>query len=293
MSISITAKSVNEAFIKIAEKLYNNPEHISSPRSWETREALGAFIVINNPYDRLVNNVHRKISLKYLIGEWLWDERGSNSLSEINYYAKFWNSISDDKKTANSAYGHRILGINKFVIVNQWKWVKQQIIKDKETRRAVIFIGLPSDMKNKTKDFPCTISLQFLIRDNRLHLICNMRSNDLVLGFTYDVATVTLYQEKMLLELRKYYPKLNMGKYFHVAGSLHIYKKHYEMIKQIINDQDNNLRITMPRMGSLKEIKKLQYNESIIRENKNKKLKNLNDRFCIWCQNILLNKMKH
>lgn len=293
MPISITADSVNEAFVKVAEKLYERPDYISSPRNWETREVVGAFIVVKNPYDRLVKNIYRKISLKYLVGEWLWYERGSNSLDEISHYAKFWSSISDDKKRVNSAYGHRILGISLAVKVNQWEWVKKQMIKDKETRRAVILVVSPSDMKEETKDFPCTIALQFLIRENQLHLICNMRSNDLVLGFTYDVATFTLYQEKMLIELKKYYPNLKIGKYFHLAGSLHIYKKHYEMIKEVLQDKDNNFKISMPHMDNLKEIKTLQCNENIIRTNSNKKLKKLTDKFCIWCQNVLLNKIHY
>lgn len=48
----------------------------------------------------------------------------------------------------------------------------------------------------------------------------------------------------------------------------------------------------MPKMFDLKEIKKLQYNEKIIRNKENKKLKNLSDNFCIWCQNILLDNLK-
>lgn len=292
MPISIVANSANEAFIKIAEVLNEKPDFISSPRKWETRELLGAFVVINNPYDRLVINIHRKISLKYFIGEWLWYERGSNLNDEISYYSSFWKNISDDKKSNNSAYGYRILGIDPRVDVNQWNWVKRQLIIDKESRRAVIFIASPKDMNLKTKDFPCTISLQFFIRENQLYLIANMRSNDLVLGFTYDVPSFTLFQEKMLIELQNNYPDLKMGKYIHIAGSIHIYKKHYAMIQDVIREKENNLEINMPKMFDLKEIKKLQYNEKIIRNKENKKLKKLSDNFCIWCQNILLDNLK-
>lgn len=291
MTISINSDSVNDAFIKIAEALNNAPDFISSPRHYETREILGAFIVINNPYDRLVTNIHRKISLKYFIGEWLWYERGSNSLDEISYYSKFWRGISDDKKSANSAYGHRLMGINPNVGINQWGWAKQQLIKDKESRRAIMFIALPSDMKRQTKDFPCTISLQFLIREEQLYLIASMRSNDLVLGFTYDASGFTLFQEKMLLELQVYYPNLKMGKYIHVAGSMHVYKKYYDMIRNVIADKDNNLDVYMPKISDLKEIKKLQYNERIIRDAEKKRLKYLSDTFCNWCQDVLLNKI--
>lgn len=291
MAISINSNSINDAFINIAETLNNAPDFISSPRHYETKEILGAFIVINNPYDRLVTNVHRKISLKYLIGEWLWYERGSNSLNEIAYYSKYWRNISDNKKNVNSAYGHRLLGINPNIGINQWIWAKQQLIEGKESRRAIMFIALPSDIKKQTKDFPCTISLQFLIREDQLYLIANMRSNDLVLGFTYDAPSFTLFQEKMLLELQDHYPNLKMGKYIHMTGSMHVYKKHYDMIKNVIADKDNNLDLHMPKISDLKEINKLQYNENIIRNGAKKELKNLNDDFSNWCQDVLLNKI--
>lgn len=290
MSLLINAKSVNDAFIQIAKELLKNSDFTSFPRGAETKEILGVFIVIKNPYNRLVTNIHRKISLKYLIGEWLWYERGSNFLEEISYYSKFWKGISDDKKTANSAYGHRILGFHSFIKVNQWEWTKKQLLKDRETRRAIIFISVPSDIKRKTKDFPCTVALQFFIRNDRLSLMVLMRSNDLVLGFTYDAASFTLFQEKMLIELKKYYPGLKMGNYFHVVTSMHVYKSRYQMLENILDDQNNNVKINIPHMDNLKEIKKLQYNEKIIRTNSKKRTKKLKDQFCIWCQNILLNK---
>lgn len=289
MPLLINVKSVNEAFIKVAERLNTKPDYISSPRTWQTKEMIGAFIVIKNPYDRLVTNIHRKISLKYLVGEWLWYARGSNVLNEISFYSHYWKNISDDQKTANSSYGHRILGTNSNVRVDQWSWAKEQLINDRETRRAIIFIALPSDMKKETKDFPCTTSLQFFIRENKLHLIASLRSNDLILGFTYDAASFTLFQEKMLLELKQYYPELNMGEYIHIAASMHVYKKHYSMIDASVNDKNRNFKIKMPRITNLRAIEKLQHNEKIIRTGKNEKLKYLDDKFCNWCQDILLN----
>lgn len=289
MPISIHTNSINDAFIKIAEALNDTPDFISCPNQNETREILGAFVVIDNPYDRLVTNVHRRISVKYLIGEWLWYERGSNSLDEISSYSKFWENISDDNQSVNSAYGHRLLGINKNIGINQWEWAKQQLIDDKESRRAVMFIALPSDMKSQTKDFPCTAYLQFFIREDQLYLVANMRSNDLVLGFTYDAPSFTLFQEKMLLELQYHYPKLKMGKYIHIAGSMHVYEKHYGMIRNVIADKYHNLTLHMPRISDLEEIKVLQYNESIIRNKLKIKLKKLSSNFSNWCQDALLN----
>jgi thymidylate synthase len=57
-----------------------------------------------------------------------------------------------------------------------------------------------------------------------------MRSNDVVFGFSNDVFTFTLFQQLMLNELRVAHPKLELGSYFHHAGSMHIYDRHYKML---------------------------------------------------------------
>jgi hypothetical protein len=65
---------------------------------------------------------------------------------------------------------------------------------------------------------PCTLSLQFLIRDKRLNCIATMRSNDIVWGLTYDVFNFTMIQEYVAVKVG-----IPLGDYFHNAGSLHLY----------------------------------------------------------------------
>ena len=91
-----------------------------------------------------------------------------------------------------------------------------------------------------------------------------MRSNDIILGLPYDYACFTLFQEKMLLELKKYYPKIKMGHYYHFASSLHIYERYYKMMENICNNYQKNKKMIIPKMNNLSEINKLQYNEKII-----------------------------
>ena len=74
-----------------------------------------------------------------------------------------------------------------------------------------------------------------------------MRSNDIVLGFTNDVFQFTMLQEAMLVELKKHYPELKLGQYFHNAGSMHIYDRHFEMANKIIVDPDA-LEVSMAPM---------------------------------------------
>ena len=64
-----------------------------------------------------------------------------------------------------------------------------------------------------------------------------MRSNDIIFGFCNDIFNFALFQQLMLNELREIYPDLELGKYHHHAGSLHLYETHYDMRDNILMDQ--------------------------------------------------------
>ena len=90
----------------------------------------------------------------------------------------------------------------------------------------------------------CTLTLHWFIRENRLCLIVNMRSNDVILGFTNDVFQFTMLQEALMVNLKDTYPDIELGCYFHNAGSMHIYDRHFEMADKIIaNDKAFDLEM--------------------------------------------------
>lgn len=178
-------------------------------------EALNAITVISNPRKGIVKSDIRQMSIDYAVGELLWYMSGSNRLSDIEPYSKAWTSLSDDGETVNSAYGYRIFKQFGF---DQWELVREKLKADPNSRQAVIHIKDPSD--KPTKDTPCTVALQFHIRDNKLYLTTYMRSNDLWLGWPYDVFSFTAFQQIMAMELG-----VEIGSYTHIAGSLHLYEK--------------------------------------------------------------------
>lgn len=178
-------------------------------------EVINAVTVIKDPTQNILKSPIRNLPMRYAVGELLWYLSGSDSLHDIKQYSKAWENLSDDGVTVNSAYGYRIK--EKFGF-DQWEYCKNKLINDVKSRQAVIHI---KDADNKpTKDTPCTVSLQFLIRDNKLHLTVYMRSNDIWLGFPYDVFSFTCMQIKMAMELG-----YDVGEYTHIAGSLHLYTR--------------------------------------------------------------------
>lgn len=181
-------------------------------------EITDAVIQVEDPTRNIVRNPVRKMPLRYAIGELAWYLSGSNKVTDISQFSSVWEKLSDDGETNNSAYGWRIF--SKFGF-DQWEHVKTLLQKDPLSRQAVIHI---KDADNRlTKDTPCTVYLQFLIRDGKLHLSVHMRSNDVWMGVPYDMFSFCFLQVKMAMELG-----VKVGHYTHYAGSLHLYERDYQ-----------------------------------------------------------------
>jgi len=232
-----TYNSFTEAYTDLCRQIRDESEFDSSPRGLRIKEKLGVQFRITNARQRLPKTAARNFSLTYFVAETLWYLSGSNSTEWISRYAPFWKEISDDGKTANSAYGSRIfrphprIGGGK---ISQWDYVKEELHRDPDSRRAVIHIRTPDDSIISSKDVPCTLALQFFIRNERLHLHVNMRSSDIILGLAYDVPAFTTIQEILANELG-----IDLGEYVHTSNSLHCYERDFVMLNDIVEEGSN------------------------------------------------------
>ena len=89
---------------------------------------------------------------------------------------------------------------------------------DPDTRRAVIQLYDPEADARGHKDVPCTLGYRFFLRDGRLHMRTTMRSQDLWLGFCYDIFAATALHELMAGWLGA-----QLGSYTLCVDSLHLY----------------------------------------------------------------------
>lgn len=215
VSQAVVKNTATEAFDEwyeiLSNQKYNQPSRVGTV----VGEVLNAVTVIEDPTRGIILSDIRKMPMRYAVGELLWYLSGSNKLADIEAYSDFWKDITDDGQTLNSAYGHRIF--HKFGF-DQWEYVKQKLMADEFSRQAVIHI---KEANNEiTKDTPCTIALQYQIREGDLYSTTYMRSNDLWRGFTYDVFAFTALQVKLAMELG-----VGLGTYTHIAGSLHLYER--------------------------------------------------------------------
>lgn len=210
-----------------------------SPTKGECQEEIGVLIEISNPRARLSRTETRGKPFSAL-GEFLWYMAGTNAVDFIRYYIDAYSDFSDDDgNTIRGGYGPRLFdhrGQNQ--IENVIK-----ILKEKPTsRRAVIQLFDSSDISQDYKDVPCTCTLQFLLRNNRLNLIVNMRSSDAFIGLPHDVFCFTLLQELISRSL-----DADLGTYRHFAGSLHLYAKNKDAAQQYL-DEGIQSTVLMPEM---------------------------------------------
>ncbi|MFD1608807.1 thymidylate synthase [Oceanobacillus luteolus] len=218
--------SIDDIYYDLAQNIMNNGEIVVA-RGAETKELRNVTITIKDPSKLLLLNAKRNISLKYAFGELFWYLSGSDELNFISHYAKSYGKYSDDGVRLNGAYGPRI--------IEQIEKIQELLTHDPNSRRAVISIYHDLELSLNSKDIPCTLNLQFLIRDNKLHLITTMRSNDLYLGFPYDLFSFGMIQRWLALKLNT-----ELGTYTHFIGSVHIYKKHYDFFKSLDNTITEN-----------------------------------------------------
>lgn len=231
----ISGKTFANAYGKACKLLVNNPGFITNPRSKEIKELTNVLFRVENPYSNLFKNKVRDLPLGYLKDELNLYFSGRNDAEGFSKASKFWNSIKNNDNTVNSAYGYLIFKKKNSHGFTQWQWAYNKLKEDKDTRQAFIFVSKPSVQYKGVKDFICTTSYHFLIRENKLHLTVNRRSQDIFFGLTYDYPWESLLMQQMLTHLNpSIYDNLKMGTYTLHCTSLHLYQKNYNIVENMI-----------------------------------------------------------
>ena len=210
-----------EIYKAVYEDMLN--ANIISPRGLKTKEIICPQILIKNPRSRLAYHKDRKFSLKYALVESLLLIDKTKELKYFKRFNKNMINFSDDGQTLYGSYGYRIADYILSII--------EKIKKDESSRQIVIPILRIEDVIKNAKDIPCTINMQIIIRDNKLNMITNMRSNDIIWGLPYDVFMFTTLQEIIANTLG-----YELGWYLHRPVSLHLYERHFEMFENVAKD---------------------------------------------------------
>ena len=218
--------------ITVPVKHYQNQELTGENQN--TKELLGVNFVISKPWlkkremlDFLFKDEAQKIE-DYCIQEIKdrVDRRGLNPGNSYKIRMDLWQKLmSKGKRDVDQfdyTYSERINYVRQ--LDNAIAALKDDI----HTRRATIMIFQPEDtmesMGYQTR-IPCSISYQFLIRNNKLMILYYIRSNDYFKHFAIDIWLTHAIQEYICQQLQGTYPGLKVGPLNYYAGSFHAYNE--------------------------------------------------------------------
>lgn len=206
----LSADSANELFVAACAAVLDVGTPVA-PRGIPTREVLGTHLLLTNPRRRLVDVPPvRVLNPAFAVAEAVWILSGSDD-PWIYGYNNGPIKFADDG-ILMGAYGPRMRRWG--ATVDQLDEVRQLLLGDPDSRHAVIQLFDPSRDFLGHRDVPCTLGYRFYVRQGFLHMHTSMRSQDLWLGFGYDLFTATLLQELLAGWLG-----VSVGEYHHVGAS--------------------------------------------------------------------------
>ncbi len=233
----ISAETLDDLLYEVLERLLSRKTKISPSRGSMT-EIAGAFLRIRNPRARL-SRTETKGHVFSCLGELLWYLAGTKELSFVRYYIEKYAKESEDGKTVYGGYGPRLYAMRG---QNQIANVLTILKRNPSSRRAVIQLFDAGDIAKKRLEIPCTCTLQFMIRRNRLRMFTTMRSNDAFKGLPHDVFAFTMIQELVGRSLN-----VEIGQYNHFVSSLHLYDEDIRRARRYIGEGIQS-RVSMPPM---------------------------------------------
>lgn len=212
--------------------------NVSKPRDLEVSELMYSKYEVD-PTRPFANFKSRSFNWKYFAGELVWYLSKDTNIDYINKFSGFWKGITNpDSNEINSNYGSLLFG-------EQLQWVVDSLKADKNTRQAIAFLNQPKFQFKGNKDFVCTMYLNFSIREDKLDMKVQMRSNDIFYGLTFDAPFFALVHQHVYLWLQSTYPELGLGTYYHCADNIHFYERHYGLAENILSEPQTENQHTM------------------------------------------------
>lgn len=239
MTRTFSASTLDDLMYELLGELINLPFNVVTSRG-NTSEIVGTLFHLSNPLARLSRTETKGLPFSAL-GELLWYLSGSNAADFISYYIHRYEDDAEEDGTIYGGYGPRLFKMRgKY---NQIETIIQLLDKNPNTRRAVIQLFDVEDIIERRKEVPCTCTLQFFVREGRLHMFTSMRSNDAFLGFPHDIFSFTMIQEIIATRLG-----LEIGHYTHAVGSTHLYEEHVEKTRFYLDEGIQGTTSPMPHM---------------------------------------------
>ena len=197
-----------------------------------------SIVGVTNKYDvgkefpmiTLRNNTN---TVKRAIDEilWIWQKK-SNKVEDLNSH--IWDQWAGEDGTIGKAYGYQMSKKYEFKTKNglenldQVEYMLYLLKNNPSSRRIMTNIFNFEDLKDMNLE-PCAYGTQWLVKGDKLHLILNQRSQDMLAANGWNTM-----QYAALLCMVAQCVGLKVGTLTHNIGDCHIYDRHVPLIKKLL-----------------------------------------------------------
>ncbi len=162
---------------------------------------------------------------------WIW-QRKSNNVNDLNSH--IWDQWADENDSIGKAYGYQMAKKYQFKTkegikeMDQVDYVLYLLKHDPASRRIMTNIFNHEELKDMRLE-PCAYGTQWLVKNKKLHLILNQRSQDMLAANGWNTM-----QYAALLCMFAQVSGLEVGTLTHNIGDCHIYDRHIPLIEKLI-----------------------------------------------------------
>ena len=192
----------------------------------------------------------KKVHLKSIIYELLWFLRGDTNVRWLQEHGvRIWNEWADENGDLGPVYGSqwRAWPDGNGGTIDQIAQVIDQIKNTPDSRRIMVSAWNVAEVPTM-KLPPCHSLFQFYVAQGKLSLQLYQRSADLFLGVPFNIASYAL-----LLMMVAHVTDLEPGEFIHTFGDAHIYRNHFDQIKEQLSREPRPL----PRMVLNPDVKSI------------------------------------
>ena len=182
----------------------------------------------------------RRTALRSAVDEILWIyQKKSNNINDLKSH--IWDQWANDEGSIGKAYGYQIgkpfthhydlpYGKSDFeaVKMDQMDAVLFDLKENPNSRRIITNMYNMDDL-GEMNLYPCAYSMTFNVSGDTLNGILNQRSNDMLTANNWNVL-----QYSLLLIMFAQVSGLKPGTLVHVIADAHIYDRHVDIVKEII-----------------------------------------------------------
>ncbi len=233
----------DEQFIKTCKEIIKNgysSKGTNVRTRWDDGEEANYFSIVGvqNKYDvgkefpmiTLRNNTK---TIKNAIDEilWIWQKK-SNKISELNSH--IWDQWANEEGTIGKAYGYQLGKKYEFKtkegikVMDQVDYVLYLLKHDQSSRRIMTNLFNHEELKDMELE-PCAYGTQWLVKEGKLHLILNQRSQDMLTANGWN-----LMQYAALQYMFAQVSGLEVGTLTHNIGDCHIYDRHIPLVVKLL-----------------------------------------------------------